>query len=103
MNNKSFQISKQNGEGYNDPTAYAALRNIKHNEKDIDKYNNQFIDAQQYVFERVYILRNDFLIYPTDDELSRLKHMSIKKDIDKYIRKLIKKHWDEDLKKGDAK
>lgn len=79
-----------NAEGYYDPTAFNAIKNIE------GVYDSRDISRIKYIEKKIIMLRTQFLIHPTDEEIAHLFDLKSEHAIDKAAVHIIKKHWEED-------
>lgn len=59
-------------------------------------YPSTFETPEKYINERLLILKRDFLIEPTEEELDHLGTLKTEMAIDAAIRKIYESHWDEE-------
>ena len=59
-------------------------------------YPSTFETPEKYIKERLLILKRDFLIEPTEEELNHLHTLKTEMAIDAAIRKIYESHWDEE-------
>lgn len=75
-----------NAEGYADPTAYAAIKNIE---------KSTTVDPHLYSYTRkkLHMLMFEFFINPTIEEVDMLFNLTNEQSIDRAAVNIIKKHW----------
>ena len=87
-------VDKRNGarnaEGYYDPTAFNAIKNIE------GLHDSQDISRREYIEKKIIMLRTQFLVHPTDEEIAHLFELKSERTIDRAVVHIIKKHWEED-------
>jgi hypothetical protein len=54
-----------------------------------------FKTPEQYVREKLKMLRGEMLIEPTADELNHLVELQTEGDIDRAVHSIIARHWNE--------
>jgi hypothetical protein len=58
-------------------------------------YPSSFETPEKYIKERLLILKRDFLIEPTEEELDHLHTLKTEIAIDAAIRKICNSRWEE--------
>ena len=79
-----------NVEGYYDPTTFNAIKNIE------GLYDSNDVNRRNYIEKKIIMLRTQFLVHPTTDEITHLFELKSEYAIDKAVEHIIKKHWEED-------
>lgn len=87
MSFSTFDQEIRNSEHYIDTTAYKAIihidgPNLISNKRKI-----------KYVKQKLKMLKCDFLIEPTKDDVDNLMALNSEQAIDKWVVKIIKDHW----------
>lgn len=88
MSFSTFNQEIRNGEHYIDETAYKAIKNV---------IGPDSIDHKrkiEYVKKKIKMLKYDFLIDPTQEEIDNLLALNSELAIDRWTVKIIKDHWD---------
>ena len=91
MSSACKRNERRNAEGYSDPTAYQAIIHIEGL-----KENTYEIERVQYIRNKIIMLRRDFLVNPTPDEINKLLKIHGESNIDRAVVHIIKKHWEND-------
>ena len=87
MSFSTFNQEIRNSEYYLDTTAYEAIRRI--NGPNLISNKRKI----KYVKQKLKMLKCDFLIEPTKDDIDNLMTLNSEAAIDKWVIKIIKDHW----------
>ena len=89
---------RKNEEGYLDLTAYEAIKHIEADDRKtgvvVSDSDRKDLDA--YIKKKLLILVKDFLVAPTVDEINKLKEQRTVEGIDRYCRKILQNHWEQE-------
>lgn len=59
----------------------------------------KFTDAEKFVEEKIKMLKRDFRVHPTIEEIEHLKSLTTEGDINRAVASIIDRHWNETLAK----
>lgn len=74
------------------------VEKTKENQKEADRQKNDsffitFVTPEQYVEDKIEMLREEMYIKPTDDEIAHLKTLKTEVSIDNAVHSIIDRHW----------
>lgn len=52
------------------------------------------VSIPKLVEEKIKMLRKDFLIEPTEEEIAHLKELKTEQQVETYVRIIINSHWE---------
>jgi chromatin segregation and condensation protein Rec8/ScpA/Scc1 (kleisin family) len=53
------------------------------------------VNIPKLIEEKIKMLRKDFLIEPTEEEIAHLKELKTEQQVETYVRIIINTHWEE--------
>ena len=74
------------------------VEKTKKNQKEADRQKNDsffitFVTPEQYVEDKIEMLREEMYIKPTYDEIAHLKTLKTEVSIDNAVHSIIDRHW----------
>ena len=74
------------------------VEKTKENQKEADRQKNDsffitFVTPEQYVEDKIEMLREEMYIKPTKEEIEHLKTLKTEVSIDNAIHSIIDRHW----------
>lgn len=59
------------------------------------KYYVKKVNIPKLVKEKIKMLKRDFLIEPTEEEIAHLNELKTEQQVETYVRIIINTHWEE--------
>ena len=59
----------------------------------------KFENAETFVNDKIKMLKRDFRIHPTEEEIAHLRELETEGDINRAVASIIDRHWNETIAK----